>query len=103
MYRIYFARPGFIPVLWPDPLCARFFTLSTFAKGTFSKHNSLAHFLLRRFAVCKSRAKRGLGVKQISYQILHTHFAKFFFIFFRPPKNRCQKVEKRGQKGVFLG
>jgi hypothetical protein len=63
----------------------------------------LAQSLLQGFAVCKSRAKVGLGMKQFSYQNLHTHFAKFFFIFLRPPKNRCQKVEKRGQKGVFLG
>jgi len=63
----------------------------------------LAQSLLQGFAVCKSRAKVGLGVQKFLYQNLHTHSSKFFFIFLRPPKNRCQKVEKRGQKGVFLG
>ena len=100
---VLFPLPYFIPALCPDPSRTRFFTLSTYAKGTFRICNNVAHNLLQGFAVCKRRAKRGLGVKQISYQFLHTHFAKFFFIFFRPPKNRCQKVEKRGQKGVFLG
>ena len=47
----------------PDPLCARFFTLSTFAKGTFRICNNVAHNWLQGFAVCKSRAKVGLGVK----------------------------------------
>ena len=50
----------------PDPLCARIFKCSTFAKGRYCKYNSLAYFLLQGFAVCESRAKVGLGVKKFS-------------------------------------
>ena len=63
---VLFPLPGFIQVLYSDPLHTRLFNLSTFAKGTFCNCNNVARNLLQGFAVCKNRAKVGLGVKKFS-------------------------------------
>ena len=60
---VLFPLPYFVPVLCPDQLCARFIKLYTFTIRTFNVCNTLAHNLLWTLPVCKSRAKRGLGVK----------------------------------------
>jgi len=55
------------------------------------------------FCRMQKPCQKGAGGAKVFIPKSEHPLCKIFFIFLRPPKNRCQKVEKRGQKGVFLG